>query len=412
MIITYIIFFLLLSALFSGAEIAFITANKLAVEIKKSRGSGSGSILSSFFEKPDDFIATLLVGSNISIVVLTYLLTDALQVPLSAINLSAGFTIFLNSLLVTLIILIFAEFLPKAFFRLYSNSYLQYTAYPLLFFYKLFYIPSRALSKAANYVITKLLKQPVSKVRTRFSLIDLENYLHGPIKLSEEEIDADIFKNALNLRQIRVIECMVPRNEMVYVDINDPIEDLTKAFSESKLSRIIVVDGDIDNVMGYIHHQQMFKDPKDIRSIVMDMPFVPETQNVYDLMLRMNKLRLSIACVVDEFGGTSGIITLEDILEEIFGEIEDEHDKEEFIEKRISDSEFIFSGRLELDYLKDEYGIILPEGEYHTLSGYLTSAVGYIPEQGAEIIEDGYKFILELVSDTKIETIRMIKENS
>jgi CBS domain containing-hemolysin-like protein len=409
MIITYILFFLLLSAMFSGAEIAFITANKLAVEIKKSRGSGTGSILSSFFERPDDFIATLLVGNSIAIVILTYLLTELFHDPLFALGLTPGLTVFINTVIVTMIILIFAEFLPKVFFRLYSNRYLQYTAYPLLFFYKLFHIPTRMLSIAANFVIIKLLKQPVSKTRVRFSLIDLENYLHGPIKLSEEEIDADIFKNALNLRQIRVIECMVPRNEMVYVDLNDPIEELTKAFSESKLSRIIVTDGDIDNVMGYIHHQQMFKDPKDIKSIVMDMPFVPETQNVYDLMLRMNKLRLSIACVVDEFGGTSGIITLEDILEEIFGEIEDEHDKEEFIEQKISDTEFILSGRLELDYLKTEYGIELPEGEYHTLSGYLISAIGYIPEQGAEIDEGGYKFILELVSDTKIETIRLIK---
>jgi putative hemolysin len=409
MILAAILFFLLVSALFSGAEIAFITANKLAVEIKKTRGSGSGSILSSFFERPNDFLATLLVGNNIAIVVLTYLLTEALYGPLHNLPFTDAVLVMINTVLVTLIILIFAEFLPKTFIRLYSNSFLQFSAYPLLFFYKLLFIPARLLSKFANFVIVRLLSQEVSFTRTRFNLLDLENYLHGPIKLSEEEIDADIFKNALNLRQIRVIECMVPRNEMVYIDVRDPLEDLIQLFSETKHSRIIVVDGDIDNVMGYIHHQQLFKDPEEIRSIVMDIPFVPETQNVYDLMLRMNKLRLSIACVVDEFGGTSGIITLEDILEEIFGEIEDEHDKEDFIEEQLSDTEFIFSGRLELDYLKDEYNIELPDGEYHTLSGYLISAVGYIPEQGAEITRDGYQFQLELVSDTKIETIRMIK---
>jgi putative hemolysin len=409
MILAAILFFLLVSALFSGAEIAFITANKLAVEIKKTRGSGSGSILSSFFERPNDFLATLLVGNNIAIVVLTYLLTEALYGPLHNLPFTDAVLVMINTVLVTLIILIFAEFLPKTFIRLYSNSFLQFSAYPLLFFYKLLFIPARLLSKFANFVIVRLLSQEVSFTRTRFNLLDLENYLHGPIKLSEEEIDADIFKNALNLRQIRVIECMVPRNEMVYIDVRDPLEDLIQLFSETKHSRIIVVDGDIDNVMGYIHHQQLFKDPEEIRSIVMDIPFVPETQNVYDLMLRMNKLRLSIACVVDEFGGTSGIITLEDILEEIFGEIEDEHDKEDFIEEQLSDTEFIFSGRLELDYLKDEYNIELPDGEYHTLSGYLISAVGYIPEQGAEITRDGYQFQLELVSDTKIEMIRMIK---
>ncbi|MFZ1423788.1 MAG: hemolysin family protein [Saprospiraceae bacterium] len=409
--IFYILLFLLLIALFSGAEIAFITANKLAVEIKKSRGSGSGSILSKFFERPDDFIATLLVGTNISIVVLTYLLTDYLHGPLTLIGLSPGLYIFINTLIVTLIILILGEFLPKAFFRLYSNSFLQYTAYPLLFFYKLLFIPSRFLSKIANYVIVNLLKQPINKVRPRFSLIDLENYLHGPIRMADDEIDTDIFKNALNLRQIRVIECMVPRTEMVYVDLNDSLDTLINTFAESKLSRIIVIDGDIDYVMGYIHHQQMFKKPKDIKSIVMDLPFVPETLNVYDLMLRMNKLRLSVACVVDEFGGTSGIITLEDILEEIFGEIEDEHDKEELLEQQISETEFIFSGRLELQYLENEYNIKLPDGEYHTLSGYLVTTTGSIPEQGEEIDQDGYKFILEMVSDTKIETIRMIQNS-
>ncbi len=403
-----IVFFLILTALFSGAEIAFITANKLAVEIKKSRGSGTGFVLSRFFNHPDEFIATLLVGVNISIVVLSYLITDFLESPISLMTQSPGVHLFINTLLVTLIILILGEFIPKAFFRLYSNRFLQITAYPLLFFYWLLYIPSKLLSGIASFFISKILKQEASKSRTRFSLIDLENYLHGPIKVSEEDVDTDIFKNALNLRQIRVIECMVPRTEMVYVDINDPLEDLVKAFTESNLSRIIVVDGDIDNVMGYIHHQQLFKSPEDIRSIIMDMPFVPETQNVYDLMLRMNKLRLSIACVVDEFGGTSGIITLEDILEQIFGEIEDEHDQEEFIDQQISEKEFLFSGRLELQYLENEYGIKLPEGEYHTLSGYLVTTTGSIPIQGTEIESDGYKFIFEMVSDTKIEMVRMI----
>ncbi|MBK7358677.1 MAG: HlyC/CorC family transporter [Saprospiraceae bacterium] len=404
-----IIIFLLITALFAGAEIAFITANKLAVEIRRSRGSGSGSILARFFEHPDDFIATLLVGINISIVVLSYLITDFLTAPIGLVTESPGIRIFLNTFLVTLIILILGEFIPKAFFRLYSNQFLQVTAYPLLFFYWLLYLPAKLLSGIAGFVIRKILKQEDSKSRPRFSLIDLENYLHGPIKVSEDDVDTDIFKNALNLRQIRVIECMVPRTEMVYVDVNDPLEELVKAFTDSNLSRIIVVDGDIDNVMGYIHHQQLFKNPTDIRSIVMDMPFVPETQNVYDLMLRMNKLRLSIACVVDEFGGTSGIITLEDILEEIFGEIEDEHDQEEFIEQQISEREYLFSGRLELQYLENEFDIKLPEGEYHTLSGYLVTTTGSIPTQGSEIESDGYKFIFEMVSDTKIEMVRMIR---
>ncbi len=203
--------------------------------------------------------------------------------------------------------------------------------------------------------------------------------------------------------------CMVPRNEIIHLDVNEPVEALIRLFSESKLSRILITEGDVDNVLGYVHHQQLFRDNKTVRSMIMDMPFVPETLNVYDLMLRMNKLRLSIACVVDEYGGTSGLITLEDILEQIFGEIEDEHDKEEFIEKVISDSEYVFSGRLEINYLNNTYDLSLPEGEYHTLSGYLVMTTGAIPEQGMEIAQDGYRFTFELVSDTRIETVRLVR---
>lgn len=205
---------------------------------------------------------------------------------------------------------------------------------------------------------------------------------------------------------------MVPRNEIVHIDLNESVEVLSKLFSDSKLSRIIVTEGDVDNVLGYVHHQQMFKDIKSIKEMILEIPFVPETLNVYDLMLKMNKLRLSIACIVDEYGGTSGIITLEDILEQIFGEIEDEHDKEDFIEKIISDQEYLFSGRLEINYLNNEYDLNLPEGEYHTLSGYLVMTTGTIPEQGLEIVQDGYQFIFELVSDTKIETVRLKKIQS
>jgi CBS domain containing-hemolysin-like protein len=224
-----------------------------------------------------------------------------------------------------------------------------------------------------------------------------------------DEIDADIFKNALNLNQIRVSECMIPRTEIVFTDINSSMEELQDIFVKSKLSKIIVVDEDIDNILGYIHHQQLFQQGKSVKDMIRDIPFVPETLRVDDLMLRMNKLRISIACVVDEYGGTSGIITLEDILEEIFGEIEDEHDQEEFLERKLSDTEFLFSGRLELSYLNNEYGLTLPEdGDYHTLSGFLVEAAGKIPEQGDEIIIENYKFIFELVSETKIESVRVL----
>ncbi|MBP8725080.1 MAG: HlyC/CorC family transporter [Saprospiraceae bacterium] len=403
-----ILFFLLLSALFSGAEIAFISANKFAVEVRKNRGSGSGLILSSFYRNPNQFIATMLVGTNIANVVLTLLLTRFFEGSLMIFPLGAGLMIFLNTFLVSVVILIFGEFVPKIFFRLYANRVLQIFAYPLLILHKLLYIPSRVLTNLSAWIIRTFLRQPTANLSADFSSVDLEHYLEGPINIDGNEVDANIFKNALTLKQTRVIECMVPRTEMVYVDVADPIGEVVRVFSESKLSRIIVVDGDIDEVLGYIHHQQMFKHPQDVRSIMMELPFVPETMNIYDLMLRMNLQHLSVACVVDEFGGTSGIITMEDILEEIFGEIEDEHDKEEFIEQEIAEGEFIFSGRLELNYLEEKYGISLPEGEYHTLSGYLVTSLGTIPEQGVAIEQDGFRFVPELVSDTKIETIRVV----
>jgi len=214
----------------------------------------------------------------------------------------------------------------------------------------------------------------------------------------------------LEFRQVKVKECVVPRTEIQAIDINASIEELLALFQSSRLSRIVVIDGDMDNILGYVHHQQMLSQPKQLKNIVLDIPFVPEVMRVQEVMNLFIKSRVSIACVVDEFGGTAGIITLEDIVEEIFGEIEDEHDQEDYIEQQISEQEFLFSGRLEIDYLNEKYEVLnFPEGEYHTLSGYLVTTTETIPQQGVEIELEGYRFILELVSDTKIETIRVVK---
>ncbi len=409
MLLFWIVVFLLLSAFFSGTEIAFFTANKLGVEVRKNKGSRGSKILSHFYDHPDKFISVILIGNNIALVSLSYLLTGFFEPFFQQISLSEGIEIVLSTVLVTTVILIFGEFLPKVLFRLYSNDVIHYTAFPLEVAYRILYLPSRMMSAISNFLIGRFSKEKLEPSRYRFSILDLEHYLEGPMKLSDEEIDTDIFKNTLNLKQVRVKNCMVPRNEIIHLDVNEPVEALIRLFSESKLSRILITEGDVDNVLGYVHHQQLFRDNKTVRSMIMDMPFVPETLNVYDLMLRMNKLRLSIACVVDEYGGTSGLITLEDILEQIFGEIEDEHDKEEFIEKVISDSEYVFSGRLEINYLNNTYDLSLPEGEYHTLSGYLVMTTGAIPEQGMEIAQDGYRFTFELVSDTRIETVRLVR---
>lgn len=412
MLLVWIAVFLLLSAFFSGIEIAFFTANKLNIEIKKSKGMPSSRILTFFYDNPDKFITVMLIGNSISLVTLSYLFTELFSSVLAPLNLSTGIAFVINTGLTTLFILILGEFIPKVLFSLYANELISPMSYVIQFFYKVLYVPSIIVSSLSKLLIKLFFKKNEIKPRYRFSTLDLEHYLEGPLKFSDDEIDADIFKNTLNLKQVRVKACMIPRNEIVYVDVNDSREDLVKAFAESKLSKIIVTDGDIDNILGYIHHQQMFKEFTTIKALIMDMPFIPETLNVYDLMLRMNKLRLSVACVVDEFGGTSGIITQEDILEEIFGEIDDEHDKEEFIEQVISPSEYLFSGRLEIQYLNNEYDLNLKTGEYHTLSGYIVSSMGTIPEQGSSLQQDGFTFILELVSDTKIETVRVIRDDA
>lgn len=247
--------------------------------------------------------------------------------------------------------------------------------------------------------------------KTKFSRIDLEHFVQDSFEGdSDDEIDTDIFKNALKLKETKVRDCMVPRNEIISIDEEAAMEDLIDLFHDTKLSRILTYQGDIDNVTGYIHHQQLLKQPKRLKSARLQIPFVPEVMSVQDVMNQFFKAEKNIACVVDEFGGTAGVITLEDILEEIFGEIEDEHDQEDHIDEQISENEWRFSGRLEIHYLNEKYeDLNIPEGDYNTLSGYIVMTTASIPEEGTIIDLDGYQFVLEHVSDTRIETVRVVK---
>ncbi len=410
MLIALIIFFLLLSALFSGTEIAFISASKLKLELRKKKGARKGAILGRFYDKPADFLGSLLVGNNIALVVFTYLMTKILNPFFENSISNEALLLVVNTLLITVVVLIFGEFFPKIFFRLYADRVLYFFTYPLLILKWLLQIPSWLVTGISGFLLKYLLKASDDRVENVFTRLELENFVRDSAAKSEDEIDTDLFGRALYLKNIKVKECMVPRPEIVHIDVNADVEELRQLFMDSKLSRIIVVDGDIDNVLGYIHHQQLLNKPKAINKIYMEIPIFPEVMKVKDLMNRFIKDRVKIACVVDEYGGTAGIVTMEDVLEEIFGEIEDEHDQEEHIEMQIGENEYLFSGRLEIDYLNEKYEqLAIPEGEYHTLSGYLVMTSGEIPEQGAEMIQDGSKFILELVSDTRIETVRVIK---
>lgn len=411
MLLTLILLSLLLSALFSGAEIAFLSANKLMIELKKKKGSVQSSILARFYEKPSSFLTTMLVGNNIVLVIFTALMTIPLdhlfKEQLGWTN--EGLILLINTAIITVIVLIFGEFLPKTLFRLFADSALYYLAYPLRFFHWALALPAWLLTRVSHFLLVKVLRSPVEEVQDAFTRLDLENFIKSTRTESNDEIDTELFEKALNLREVRVKESMVPRPEIEAIEVNASIEELIKLFQETNLSRIIVYENDIDNILGYVHHQQLLKPVKSIRSIVMEVPFVPETMRVRDLMNQFIKNRRNVACVVDEYGGTSGLITMEDILEEIFGEIEDEHDEEEYIDKQLSDTEFLFSGRLEIATLNEKYPQLhLPEGEYHTLSGYLVMTAARIPSQGDEIDLGNLKFILESVSDTKIETIKVV----
>jgi len=408
MLIFSIIVFLALSALFSGTEIAFISASKLRVELSKKRDTLNSRIMGGFYEKPNKFISTLLVGNNIALASFTLLFEIFLDgtMPIA----EGGFKLLVYTLISTLIVLIFGEFLPKTIFKHLADQAIYALAIPLRVIQGILFIPSFLMSHCSNFILKYVLRTPTENVEYQITKMDLGHFIKNSSKESDDEINTDIFEKALHLEEQRVKSCMVPRTEIESVDISNTIDDLLERLQTTNLSRILVTsEGDINDILGYVHHQQLLKHPKDIKSILLDIPFVPEAMRIRDLMNRFIKENISIACVVDEYGGTAGIVTMEDIVEEIFGEIEDEHDQEEHVETQISDDEFIFSGRLEINYLNEKYELNFPEGEYTTLSGYLVMTSETIPDKDSEIELDGYKFIIELVSDTKIDSVRVIK---
>lgn len=407
--ISVILITLLLSAFFSGSEIAFVSANKLGIEVIRNKGNRRGQILSNFYENPKGFLSTMLVGNNIALVIFTIFMTKLIEPWLAQFfGPDSNVLLIVVTLIITIVVLIFGEFLPKTLFRLYANEILYKFSYLLSFLKWLLIFPASIMTGLSNILLKSIFKIPVDDVENVLTKVDLEHYIHDSIS-EEEAIDKEILTNALNLKQVKVRDCMIPRNEIIHIDEKDSIDDLLATFIEAKLSRIIVKEGDIENVIGYIHHQQLLDNPNELRKLIMPISYIPEAMNVQDLMMKFIKEGTSIACVVDEFGGTAGLITLEDILEEIFGEIEDEHDNEDYIEEVISENEFRFSGRLEIDHLNEKYeNLNFPEGEFHTLSGYIVMTNQTIPEQGDELILNGNKFIFEVVSDTKIETLRVI----
>ncbi|MFM2267220.1 MAG: hypothetical protein RL757_661 [Bacteroidota bacterium] len=413
----WILISLLLTAFFSGAEIAYVSANKLLVELRRKRmDNGASRILSRFYDQPARFLGTMLVGHNIALVMFTILMTDLLTPyaePYIADEFSRSLVL---TVIITFVVLILAEYLPKSIFKTYADRVLFWFAYPLRFFQILLAIPTNLLTFTSTFLLKTFFNAPPSvSAETVFTRGDLEYLINSSFVTDSSQndsqnhaIDTQLFNNVLQLKDIRIKKCMIPRAEIVHFEVSESVETLRELFVTTKISRILVTDGNLDEVLGYIHHQQMMHRLADVKSQIRAIDFVPEVMQADDLMEQFVAQRTNIAVVVDEFGSVSGLITLEDVLEQIFGEIEDEYDREEFVEQQIGEREWLFSGRMETKYLNETYHLELPISEnYHTLSGLLVKEMGNIPPQGEKMDIGNYTFIAELVTETRIETIRI-----
>jgi CBS domain containing-hemolysin-like protein len=413
-----IIITILLSAFFSGTEIAFVSSNKLLVELDKRKDKLSGKILSSFTQSPSGFISTLLLGNNIALVIYgiaaARIIDPLLEQQFPKAAGSESFMLISQTIIATLVILTTAEFLPKVIFRIYTNRILSIFAVPLKIIYIILYPLNMFFYGLSRFILKKIFRLDFNEEAYPLSAIDLDQYVrdYTSEKKEEESVEPEIqmLHNAIDFKNIKLRECMIPRTEIVALENNESIEKLQKLHLQSGHSKIIIYSETIDNIIGYTHAYDMFSKPRNISDILKPILFVPGTMPANQLLSRLIREHKSIAVVVDEFGGTAGILTLEDVIEEIFGEINDEFDVDEFIEKQINDDEFIFSGRLEIDHLNEKYNLGIPEAdEYETLAGYIIHYHESIPEIGSEIRIDHFQFHILKASETRIDQVRMKK---
>ncbi|MFD0993297.1 hemolysin family protein [Tenacibaculum geojense] len=410
---------ILFSAFFSGMEIAFVSANKLHIELEKKKEGFLPKILSKITEKSSKFITTMLVGNNIALVIYSYFMGEVLMTWFQSF-LPTNYTLInylLNdiqlitqTLISTLLILVTAEFLPKAIFRIYANEALKLFSLPAYFFFVLFYFITEFINKISDFFLHILFRAREDEVQTEFSKEELGNYISEQLDSGNDDdiMDSEIqiFQNALEFNKVKAREIMVPRTEILAVEVHETVANLKNLFIESGYSKILVYKSSLDDILGYVNAFELFKRPKSIKSILLPVEIVPESMMINDVLNSLMKKRKSIAVVVDEYGGTSGIITVEDVVEELFGEIEDEHDSQELLEEQISESEYHFSARLEVDYVNEEYGLNIPkEDAYETLGGFIINHTENIPEQGEELVIDNFHIKITNVSSTKIDSI-------
>ncbi|MGZ8540448.1 MAG: hemolysin family protein [Chitinophagaceae bacterium] len=408
--ITWFIMTLLLMGFFAGIEMAYYSANRLRIELRRKQGGTAGQLLSKFIESPASFIGSTLIGFNIFLVFFSLQINSVMEPVWQYLGVGADLVhILVEIAIATVVVLIFVEFIPRAIFRARSNILLTRLSLVTDFFYQMFSPIAEGLISLAEWLLKYVFNVRVDKHKEPLNLSELKNLFQQNLDEERQGRNTQLLENAQEFPKVKIRQCLVPRKEIIGITLGASIEDLKKKFIETKLSKLVVYEDNIDHLSGYIHQLDLFKNPQSIQSILLPIPAVPESMSAADLISKFSRERKSIAWVVDEFGGTAGIITMEDVLEELFGEIQDEYDIEKFVEKQIAENEYIFSGRLELDYLEEKYDFEFPENESETLSGYIINFHETIPQQKERIIVDDYEFDVISVSDTRIEMVKMKK---
>lgn len=411
----YVLITLFFSALFSGLEMAFVSANRLHIELQNKQGKFSGRILSDFVKNPSQFIGTTLLGNTVSLVLYGTFMAYLLEAPIINIlpeSLNNQALVMISQTLVsTIIVLITAEFIPKSIFMLNPNSLLFFFSVPFAAIYYLLYPVVWLVVGLSKLVITQVLKLDYNEDKPVFNITDLNSFIQNNLETkgddSRVDIDTKIFDNAVEFKTVKVRECMVPRTDIVGLEIEDTIKDLKETFIESGHSKVIVYRETIDDVIGYCHHLELFKKPKSIQDILTPIVIVPESALANELLVQFIKERKSLALVVDEFGGTSGIVSMEDIIEEIFGEIEDEYDNDDLVEQKTAENEYLLSARHEIDYLNEKYSWTLPSGDFETLAGFILSLTENIPQKGESVVYGPFTFTVVSKQDHRIDTVKL-----
>lgn len=406
---------LILSAFFSGMEIAYVSSNKIYLEIEKKQGGFLADILAKLTEKPSKFIATMLVGNNVALVVYGFFMGEMVKnwFVNQGWHFSGIIEVVFQTGISTLIVLITSEFLPKVFFQIYANTIIKAFALPAYIFYKLFYYVSTFMIWISDFVLKKFFKTEGDQVNLTFTKIDLGNYITQQMSTVEnkENVDSEIqiFQNALEFSGVKARDIMTPRTELVAVDLYDSVAELRQLFIDTGYSKILVFQNTLDDIIGYVHSFELFKKPRTIKSVLIPVEFIPETMFIKDALDILTKKRKSVAVIIDEYGGTSGIITVEDIIEELFGEIEDEHDEDELlIEKQEAEDTYVFSTRLDVAYINEKYELEIPESDsYGTLGGFIVNFTKEIPQKSDIISIDNYLFEILEATNKKIEIVKM-----